>query len=281
MSIQPNGKKQQILTELGKDSDEEELIRTMDLLDNYTVSAPSSQSTDALIALLKPTLEEQAVKTKEISKEIYTSENCERFTVLQLVQPQAMLLSKWFVVASTILFIIGLVITNEVDGNTAAFLANASPVLGIITVLYEFRAKYNGVSELEAACPYSPAQLAAARLLVVLGYDILLCLAATHVVSYWQGHVLWQVTISWLGPLLFLVGIALLTSLRLGLVGGCLVAVIVWPLQMKIADGSLFAALLPTQSAIFADFISSAIGVILILYAYKHWDFSERRNQCE
>ena len=69
--------------------------------------------------------------------------------------------------------------------------------------------------ELELVCPPSPLQLVMARLVIVLGYDVGLGLALGLVL--WAGgaeHVL-ALTLSWLMPLLLVVGLALLLSLRL------------------------------------------------------------------
>lgn len=268
MSIQPSDKKEQIIAELGEEQKRQTLLWTMEQLDKYAVTSSSAKAEDELIALLKPVLREQAV-----SPATNQAAGTGVPVVFRLVRPQAMLLSRWFILVSALVLLAGLVLANAADGDTLRFLANASPILGLLTVLYEFRAKLSSVNELEAACPYSPAQLAAARLLVVLGYDILLCLAVTPVVGYWQGLVLWQVVISWLAPLLFMLGIALAVSLRLGIFGGCLVSGTVWALQFAVnRGGSVFLIILPGQSVVLADLISLAMGVALILYSYRRWN---------
>jgi hypothetical protein len=266
MPNQPNDKKYRILTELGEETEREALLQTMECLDEYTVAAPSAHSTDELIAFLTPILEVSASKKTKVTGQRKMP------VILRLVQPQAMLLSRWFVLASILVLIAGLAIINVMNGNMLRFLTNAAPILGILTVFYEFRAKSSGTIELEAACPYSPAQLAAARLLVVLGYDILLCLAVTPFVSYCQGQMLWQVIVSWFAPLLLVLGIALTVSLQFGIMGGCLVATTIWILQLIVSErGPVAALLFPKQTTIFADFISMGIGALLLFYAYHHW----------
>lgn len=283
MSNQPSDKKYRILTELGEETEREALVQTMERLDQYTVTAPSAHSTDELIAFLTPILQNRTSMAHDVKakpapsgadaplKAAITGHR-KLPVVLQLIQPQAMLLSRWFVLISVLVLIAGLAITKAVNGNMLRFLANASPVLGILTVFYEFRAKLSGTNEMEAACPYSPAKLAAARLLVVLSYDTLLCLAATPFVSYGQVQMLWQVIVSWFAPLLLMLGIALAVSLRFEIVGGCLVAATVWVLQLTVSErGSMAALILPKQPAVFGDFISMGIGALLLLYAYQHW----------
>jgi hypothetical protein len=275
MLNQPSDRKFRILAELGEETERETLIQTMEQLDQYTVTAPSANSTEKLIASLKPILQKQPSLAQEGIKVTPTPLGTGRYrklpAVLQLVQPQAMLLSRWFVLVSVLVLIVGLAFTKAVNGNMLRFLANASPVLGILTVFYEFRAKLSGTSELEAACPYSPAQLAAARLVVVLGYDTLLCLVATPFVSYYQGQMLWRVIVSWFAPLLLVLGIALAVSLRFGIVGGCLIATTVWALQLVVSEGGLAGLLIPEQMVILVDFIIMGVGVVLLLYAYHCW----------
>lgn len=268
--MQPSDKKEQILAEIGETQNREKMLKTMEQLDRYVVTSPSARAADELIARLKPVLREQAAVLP------LATDQGEGFmvpVVFRLVRPQAMLLSRWFVLVSALFLLAGLALANVAGGDTVRFLANAAPVLGILTALYEFRAKLSGVNELEATCPYSPAQLATARLLVVLGYDILLCLAATPVVSYWQGLVLWQVVVSWLAPLLLMLGVALTASLRLGIFGGCLVSGTVWALWFAVSGGgSVFSSVLPGQPALLADFIGLALGVVLLLYSYSRWN---------
>lgn len=275
MITENNDKKNQLIEELGGQRETEPLLRVMEQLDHYKVDSPTSQETEDLIAFLKPVLREQTLPARQV---LHTEVSAEPylFSVIQLVEPQVMLLSKWFIVLSIVCMTMGLMLTNAFDGNTMKFLTNAAPILGILTVFYEFRAKLNGVSELEATCPYSQAQLATARLIVVLGYNSLLCLLATPVVSYWQGQVLWIVVVGWSAPLLLMLGIALAASIRLGIIGGCLVSMSVWALQFAIGrSGFLLSSLLHKQSTMVTEIISLVIGLALIFYSYKRWHLNE------
>ncbi|HYH04365.1 MAG TPA: hypothetical protein VEC37_14840, partial [Bacillota bacterium] len=180
---------------------------------------------------------------------------------------------KGFVLGSILVLIVGLMLTNAVKGNTLSFLSNAAPLLGILTVFYQFRSKLSGTSELEAACPYSPAQLAAARVLVVLSYDILLCLAASPLVSYWQGRMLGEVFLNWLAPLLMMLGISLAVSLHLGISSGCLVAAVIWFIQLTISTTNLRVLLGITGLPLFSvDLARLGMGMVLLVYSYLRWN---------
>jgi hypothetical protein len=266
-------KQKQILTELGEETTRADLLRTMEQLEQYQVTPPPDQTTADLIALLQPILQETAVDGLEPSKEAPTAGWSCLPTVLQLVRPQLMLLSKWFVLVSVLLLLAGLVLANEAHGNAFKFLTNAAPLLGILTVFFEFRAKLSGMDELEAVCPYSPAQLATARLIVALGYDILLCLAVTPLVSFWQGRLLWQVMLGWFAPLLMMLGVALAVSLHLRIINGCLVAAVLWVLQLAASEGRI-AALAPlhNRTALVMDLIRLGVGGLLLIYTYLRWN---------
>ena len=277
MSIQSSDEQNRILVEIGAETELAELLQTMNYLERCPVDPPSEQATEALIASLKPLLAEAESSRVEqpATKIIMPARGWKLPLLLQLARPQTMLLSKGFITFSILLLLAGLALTHVAHGNMMKYLANAAPILGLLTVFYEFRAKFNGVSELEAACPYSAAQLAAARLLVVLGYDVVLCLVATPMVSYGQGRLLGLVIVSWLAPLLLMMGIALTVSLWLGIGGGCLVAAVVWGLQFAFAlhkGGSLMTLLYAKMTPLAADFLSMALGMLLLFFTYRRWN---------
>jgi hypothetical protein len=269
MSMRSEAKPEQILAELEETTDRTALLHTMEQLDGYRVSPPSKQETAALIALLKPYLPEQTANSADPVQETLLRIP----TVLQLVRPQMMLLNKWFVAVSVLFLLVGLGLTNAANGNTLKFLTNAAPLLGILTVFFEFRAKLSGMDELEAVCPYSPAQLATARLLVVLGYDILLCLAVTPLVGLWQGQLFWRVIVGWFAPLLMILGIALAVSLHFRVMNGCLIATAFWVLQIGLSEGKIVKlGLLFGRSPLKADLIRMGVGGLLLLYTFLRWN---------
>jgi hypothetical protein len=271
MTIKSADKKQLILAEL-EELDMEGLGETLAMLDNYTITPPSPADKDHLLACLTPVLEKQnSDKNLATSKQRTLCQEC--YERLQLVAAQTKLLSRWFIILSAVILLSGLSVINALDGDTLRFMANAAPLLGILTILYQFRANYNHMTELEASCPYTPAQLASARLLAVLAYDILLCLAASLFANF-ENYVLWQVVAHWLAPLLLTLGIALLASLQFGILGGCLLSTVAWALNVTFSKNgkSLFSVLLPHISIIYLDFLSASLGLLLLIYFFKRLD---------
>lgn len=263
-------KKKKVLAELNEPDQATEFMETMSQLDRYTVTPPSPQATEKLIAFLKPMIEEQPCMQQNLLEQ--ESDFAQPESIWRLLAPQTMLLSKKFVILSLLLFVIGIWISGRLSGDTLKFLANASPILGLFTVLYEFRARSSKVDEFEAACPYSPAQLATARLIVILAYDIALCLLAMLVVGWGPSQLFGRAVLSWFAPLLFMLGIALAASLKFGVLGGCLISAAVWALQLGIGRGEfILQILLPQQNALLVDGLGVLAGAILLLVAQQNW----------
>lgn len=112
---------------------------------------------------------------------------------------------------------------------TQVLLLRASgPLLAFVGTAVAFRGTATRVLELELVCLPSPMQLALARLVVVLGYDVGLGLALSLLL--WvsgTGQVL-ALVLSWFMPLLLVAGLALVLSLRFSIEVAASVAYISW-----------------------------------------------------
>jgi hypothetical protein len=101
------------------------------------------------------------------------------------------------------------------------FLRATAPLLAFLSITAMFRGAGLRMLECEIACPPTALQLAIARLVIVLGYDIGLglCLGLAlwlHGVPGAPGEVSFlALTLHWLTPLLLVAGLALVLSLRL------------------------------------------------------------------
>jgi hypothetical protein len=119
---------------------------------------------------------------------------------------------------------------------------------------------------LELACLPSPLQLAMARLVIVLGYDVGLGLALS--LALWvggAGQVL-ALTLSWLMPLLLVAGLALLLSLRLSVQVAASLAYGSWLAVLAIATTSnLQTFLLAPELSVLPGCIGLALLVIALL----------------
>ena len=90
----------------------------------------------------------------------------------------------------------------------------SGPLLAYLGTMIAFRGRGARVLELELVCLSSPLQLALARLVIILGYDVGLSLALSLLLwAGGAGHVL-ALTLTFLMPLLLVAGLALLLTLR-------------------------------------------------------------------
>ena len=270
-------KKQALIEEL-EESDTDGLRNVLELLDEYTVTPPSPGATDRMVDALMPVLQEQA-SAKTASAVAEKRPDMPALLHLRLAISQTRLFSVPFICLSILLLVCGMGLTAVLNGEMVYFLSNAAPLLGVLTILYQFRAEYNHMDELESACPYTPAQMASARLLVVLGYDILLCLAVTPFIGQPE-YSSWQVIIHWLAPLLLTLGIALIGSIPLGLWGGCLMSTAVWVANMMESkdDKGILAALLPAMPVMYIDLTCIVLGLALLAVSIGHLSHSGTRS---
>lgn len=235
---------QEILSELDKDVNDKEMIAVFNKLSEYTVPEPTAAMTSSLLNNLKAVLQENDSNEVPIVKPV-DSVVVQRATsydgllsVFRLVKPQINILSWRFIVTTSLIIFAGIILTKG-DRNSLIFLTNGAPILGLLTLFYEHRAELYNTNELEASCPYTPAQLAGARIIVTLGYTIIVCLIATGMIALSFSDILtngkmllWKTILAWLAPMVFFLGVALAVSLRFSIISGCSVAFILWATQI-------------------------------------------------
>lgn len=236
-------KYQEILKEI--DQNDEEMVGVLDKLSAYDVPKPTAAMTSSLLSNLKVVLQEnESNDDVPILKPVTSVAVNERtqdggiLLVLHLLKPQINILNWRFIIATSLMIFIGIFLTNG-NSNSLIFLINGAPILGLLTLFYEHRAELYGTNELEASCPYTPAQLAGARIIVTLGYAITVCLIATGVIALafsttltTEKILLWKTILSWLAPMIFFLGVALAISLKKGIIYGCGCSFIIWAMQI-------------------------------------------------
>ncbi|GMA98922.1 hypothetical protein [Pelosinus sp. IPA-1] len=243
-------KYQEILNEIDKDGNDEEMVVVLNKLSEYTVPEPTAAMTSSLLYNLKAVLQENDSSddvpilkpVNRVAVERPASDGS-LLSVLRLVKPQLDILSWRFMAMTSLIIFAGIFLTNG-DKNSLIFLTNGAPILGLLTLFYEHRAEFHGTNELEASCPYTPAQLASARIIVTLGYTIIVCMIATGMISVSdmltnEKILLWQTILAWLAPMVFFLGVALAVSLRLGVMYGCGLAFVIWVTQIILAQSDV------------------------------------------
>jgi hypothetical protein len=206
-----------------------------------------------------------------------------------LAQVNILRLSFW--VASGLVTLLCVYLELASRGDNSAFLLRAlAPLLAYIGVSAAFRGVGLRTLEYEVACPPSPTQIALARMVVVLGYDVVLSLALSlagwfRSLSGGPGGL--EITLYWLTPLLLVTGLALALSLRLpsslaaGVAYGCWLAalglfylvyenapharasaIFTIPIAAEIVIGLTGLALLTTAIARFSSSVSRLIAPV-------------------
>ena len=136
--------------------------------------------------------------------------------LLATARTQVSLFGLAFWLASVLITLVGTSVVLSTDLSTQELLLRAiGPFLAYLGTVVAFRGTGARVLELELVCLPSPLQLAVARLVIVLGYDLGLGLVLG--LALWAsgaGQVL-ALLLSWFMPLLLVAGLALLLSLRL------------------------------------------------------------------
>lgn len=238
-------------------------------LTEWQAPTPTAADTHALLTRLTPLLSSvspvrQALRTRQ------QSQRRALFSLLETARVQVSILRLSFWLLSALVTFLGVVAVLYLREDQAqAFLLRAlGPFLAYLGATSAFRGAGLRVLEFELACPPSPAQLALARLLLVLSYDAGLGFAL--------GLALWaagtgsflMLTLFWLMPLLLVAGLALLLSLRLPVQAAAALAYGGWlaALVLERASGPATYPPLPLNSAP-VELLIGALGLALLAIA--------------
>ena len=185
--------------------------------------------------------------------------------LLAIARAQVSLFGLGFWLVSALVTLLGaVVVLSRVLPDQGLVLRVSGPLLAYIGTIVAFRGREARVLELELVCPPSPLQLAVARLVIVLGYDVGLSLAlGLALLVGGTGQVL-ALTLSWLMPLLLVAGLALLLSLRLSLQAAAYLAYGSWLAVLTIGSISPFQALLLMPAL---SILPGCIGLALLAIA--------------
>lgn len=138
------------------------------------------------------------------------------------------------------------------------------PFLAYLGTIIAFRGLRERVLECELVCLPSPVQLALARLVIVLGYDLSLGLAL--LLALWSGGTaqVLALLLSWFMPLLLVAGLALLLSLRLSIQSAAAVAYGSWLAFLAFDTLSPLRILALTP---LSDALLGGVGLVLLAIA--------------
>lgn len=151
--------------------------------------------------------------------------------LIALIRPQVEAFGRTFWIVSALVMVGGIIALSMLDEGLGLWI-HASPLFAVFSVIWGFRSRYYRVNELEMSCPFSQAQLLAARMALILAYNVGFGLVATALLGgfFREGaaHIFGRLVMSWLGPLFLLAGVTLLVSVRFGTIAGSIVSLALW-----------------------------------------------------
>lgn len=197
--------------------------------------------------------------------------------LLATARTQVSIFGPAFWLVSALVTLIGAVAVlsdwSSTPSDQEMLLRASGPFLAYVGTVVAFRGVRARVLEFELVCPQSPLQLALARLVIVLGYDVSLGLALS--VALWVGGSaqVFALTLSWFMPLLLVAGLALALSLRLPIQAAATVSYMTW-LAILASRPTIGLQLVPFTSL--ANALLGGIGLALLCVALgrMHADLS-------
>jgi hypothetical protein len=139
-------------------------------------------------------------------------------TVLSVARAQLMVFPAAFWFASGIVMLGGVFLVGMgLDPSRILAFYLVGPLLAYLGMRSAFQGTSFGVLELELACPTNPRQLTVARLVVMLGYQVLTGVLLSAPLWLSGSQAILSLTSTWLAPLLLASGLTLVVSLRVSM----------------------------------------------------------------
>lgn len=205
-----------------------ELTPVLLQLREWQAPTPAPLATQHLLATLRPALAPLSpVRTAIQARHHSIAQKIGWFVQITSVQISLLRLSFWLLTA--LIALLGVLVIYSPFGYTSVFLLRvSSPFIIYLGTIRLFRSSRLHTLEYELACPPSAQQLVLARLIVLLGYDMLLGLGMSFLLWSHGGGDFLLLTLHWLAPLLLVAGIALVLSLFISVSTATLLAYISW-----------------------------------------------------
>ena len=244
-----------------------DLLPTARRLTEWRIPPASPADTQRLLMLLAPQVLGQSPVRQAVHARTQRR-SLGLFRLLEMACTQVSLFGLAFWLVSALVTLLGAVAVLGNMGfalSTQESLLRASgPLLAYLGTVVAFRGTGQHVLEFELVCPPTPAQLTMARMVIVLGYDVVLGLALG--LALWTGGVEQTVALmlSWFMPLLLVAGLALLLSLRLSVTSAATAAYGSW-LAFLALGAIAHVHALPLMPV--ADLAAGGLGAALLIIA--------------
>jgi hypothetical protein len=202
----------------------------------------------------------------------------------QLLRGQAPLVRRGIWLASGLTTALGvLVAIATLHQSIGSFtLALIAPVVAAFGMAFIYGPENDPSLEIAISTPTSPRLVLLSRLTLVFGYDLLLALIASLVLTAMHGFTLWTLIELWFAPMLFLSALTLVVSLLINPLVAMTGALVLWGLRLVQLSDTVRTGTPPAGSAAHAFGLPAlnpyllVIGVALLLFAIVYVPHQER-----
>lgn len=158
--------------------------------------------------------------------------------IVEAVRPQLGLLSWSYWLIAVLLFVAGTFALPRIEAWGPGALIVTVPLLGLVSLLYTVRPGSQRVREWERSCPITTFQIALGRVTLVLGTTLSLAAVASLLLLRQDfGVQMAALTVSWLAPLLLIVGLYMVADVRMGNLAGPTAAIVGWFVHLILTEG--------------------------------------------
>ena len=202
----------------------------------------------------------------------------------QLLLGQAPLVRRGIWLASGLTTTLGILVAiatmhQSVGSFTLALIA---PVVAAFGMAFIYGPENDPSLEIARSTPTSPRLVLLSRLTLVFGYDLLLALATSLVLTAIHGIGLWSLIELWFAPMLFLSALTLAASLLFNTLVGMVGALILWGLRLVALSNAVNSSDAAQHSTVQILGLSAlnplllGIGLALLLFAVVYVPHQER-----
>jgi hypothetical protein len=190
-----------------------------------------------------------------------------------LLRAQAPIVGRRVWAASALVLLIGIPVTLLAGARDGGYLALVAPAVAAAGIAFVYGPEADPSLELALATPTSPRLVLLARLTIVLGFDVLLALAASALLAAaGLSPAGFEALVGgWLGPMLMVSALSLCAAVRFGPAAGIGAGVGLWTGLMTMRPGLDGAAASAIQPFLATDVVTLgvaaalAVGLIVLL----------------
>lgn len=249
----------EIAEELCDQIDPQEAAEVLGRLDLFMAPELPTQATEALISRLRPLVPRPRPRR-------FRAYGLDREPVLSLLHyltTQARLFPWYWWLLSLGAVLAGL-LAESFLAEYSLSLSAAAPLLVIGGVLTGFRFLKGGALLIELSCPVTPVQIILSRLIVMLGYYLVLGAG----LAMFSGSGALKLLLAWCAALFLFTGLMLLLTTLAGTAPAAIAALCLWGAQVLMRDKGL-SLFMPSDAAAWLplQLTAALLGAVLLLLA--------------